>query len=120
MLSVYSPKQNTLAKLVADLELRHPVPESRSRETAPQRMSPEAAEVADPSARQGSFEDPGHRGRVEGRQLHVLSPIDLAEHRPALDVGLAQPLFEGPVEVGLIGVCVFGLVSGFPVAGLIG
>ena len=26
----------------------------------------------------------------------------------------------GPVEVGLIGVCVFGLLSGFPVAGLIG
>jgi hypothetical protein len=46
-----------------------------------------AVEVADTGARQGPFEDPGHRGRVQGGFLHVFAEVDLAKDRPALNAG---------------------------------
>ena len=87
-------------RLLPDLEFRHPVVECRGRETGAKRVGAIAVEVADPGAPQCPLQYPRHRSRVQGGFLHVFPAVDLAEDRPALDAGLAQPLVERPNRAG--------------------
>ncbi len=60
--------------LLPDLEFRHPIIECRGSEAGAQRVSAVAVEVADAGPPQCPFQDPGHRGRVQGGLLHVFAP----------------------------------------------